>query len=120
MKARRTPRTGWVMLSAAALLSLAGLAQAQSAGKPVNGERITNADAEPGNWLSYGRTYGEQRYSPLARINDTNAQKLGLAWFADLDTNRAQEATPLVVDGVMYVSTARSEEHTSELQSRQY
>ena len=44
----------------------------------------------------------------LSRINDKNAQKLGLAWFADLDTNRAQEATPLIVDGVMYVSTAWS------------
>ncbi len=96
------------MLSAAALLSLACLARAQSAGKPVDGERITNADAEPGNWLSYGRTYSEQRFSPLARINDKNVQKLGLAWFADLDTNRAQEATPLIVDGVMYISTAWS------------
>src|SRR5258708_36574693 len=108
MKARRTPCTGCVMLSAAASQSLAILARAQFAGKPVTGERITNADAEPGNWLSYGRTYDEQRYSPLARINDKNAQKLGLAWFADLDTNRAQEATPLIVDGVMYVSTAWS------------
>ena len=42
------------------------------------------------------------------RINDKNARKLGLAWFADLDTNRAQEATPLIVDGVMYISTAWS------------
>jgi quinohemoprotein ethanol dehydrogenase len=76
--------------------------------RPVDGSRIINADAEPGNWLSYGRTYSEQRFSPLAKINDTNAAKLGLAWFADLDTNRAQEATPLVVDGVMYITTAWS------------
>jgi quinohemoprotein ethanol dehydrogenase len=75
---------------------------------PVNGARIANADAEPGNWLTYGRTYSEQRYSPLAKINDKNASQLGLAWFADLDTNRAQEATPLVVDGVMYITTAWS------------
>jgi len=81
---------------------------AEAADQPVNGARIANADAEPGNWLSYGRTYSEQRYSPLARINDKNANKLGLAWFADLDTNRAQEATPLVINGVMYVSTAWS------------
>jgi quinohemoprotein ethanol dehydrogenase len=98
------------MVSALLLFGLAcgcaGLVQAGE--KPVDGARIANADAEPGNWLSYGRTYSEQRYSPLARINDKNAQKLGLAWFADLDTNRAQEATPLIVDGVMYVSTAWS------------
>jgi alcohol dehydrogenase (cytochrome c)/quinohemoprotein ethanol dehydrogenase len=85
-------------------LLLVGLAW----GSGVDGARIANADAEPGNWLTYGRTYSEQRFSPLARINDKNAQKLGLAWFADLDTNRAQEATPLIVDGVMYVSTAWS------------
>ena len=81
---------------------------ANSAPRAVDGERIANADAEPGNWLSYGRTYSEQRFSPLARINDKNAQQLGLAWFADLDTNRAQEATPLIVDGVMYITTAWS------------
>ncbi len=81
---------------------------AEVAAKPVDGARIANADAEPGNWLTYGRTYSEQRFSPLAEINDKNAKQLGLAWFADLDTNRGQEATPLVIDGVMYVSTAWS------------
>ena len=110
MNSRRYAPDGALLLFAAMLLGL-GCATARSAetgGKPVNGERIANADAEPGNWLSYGRTYGEQRYSPLKEINDKNAQKLGLAWFADLDTNRAQEATPLIVDGVMYISTAWS------------
>jgi PQQ-dependent dehydrogenase (methanol/ethanol family) len=74
----------------------------------VNGQRIINADSEPGNWMSYGRTYNEQRFSPLDKINDTNANQLGLAWYFDLDTHRGQEATPIVVDGVMYVSTAWS------------
>ncbi len=46
----------------------------------INGERIRNADAEPGNWMSHGRTYGEQRYSPLTRITDKNVTGLGLAW----------------------------------------
>jgi quinohemoprotein ethanol dehydrogenase len=101
------------LLSMPLTLLLTGLAcgsarSAEPGDKPVDGARIANADAEPGNWLTYGRTYDEQRFSPLARINDQNAQKLGLAWFADLDTNRAQEATPLIVDGVMYVSTAWS------------
>ena len=74
----------------------------------VDGARIENADSEPGSWMSHGRTYSEQRYSPLAKINKDNVGQLGLAWFADLDTNRGQEATPLVVDGVIYVSTAWS------------
>jgi quinohemoprotein ethanol dehydrogenase len=110
MNSRRYARDGAFLMSVALLCGFAGAAarSAETGGKPVDGERIANADAEPGNWLSYGRTYSEQRYSPLKQINDKNAQKLGLAWFADLDTNRAQEATPLVVDGVMYVSTAWS------------
>src|SRR5580658_1696489 len=74
----------------------------------VDGARIENADAEARNWLSYGRTYSEQRYSPLNRINADNAKNLGLAWFANLDTNRGQEATPLAIDGVLYISTAWS------------
>jgi quinohemoprotein ethanol dehydrogenase len=74
----------------------------------VNAARLLNADAEPQNWLTYGRTYNEQRFSPLKQINDQDAARLGLAWFFDLDTHRGQEATPLVVDGVMYFTTAWS------------
>jgi alcohol dehydrogenase (cytochrome c)/quinohemoprotein ethanol dehydrogenase len=71
--------------------------------------RIENADREPGNWMSYGRTYNEQRYSPLDRIGPANVAALGLAWHYDLDTaHRAQESTPLVIDGVMYVTSAWS------------
>ncbi len=72
----------------------------------VDGARISRAEA--GAWLSHGRTYSEQRFSPLSQINAGNAADLGLAWFHDLDTDRGQEATPIVVDGVMYVSTAWS------------
>jgi PQQ-dependent dehydrogenase (methanol/ethanol family) len=70
----------------------------------VTAARIDNADREPGNWLSHGRTYDEQRYSTLTNINDGNVGNLGLAWHFDIDTNRSMEATPLVADGVMYVS----------------
>ncbi|MGY8796451.1 MAG: PQQ-dependent dehydrogenase, methanol/ethanol family, partial [Woeseiales bacterium] len=76
---------------------------AEAGVRPVTGERIVNADAEPGNWLSTGRTYDEQRFSPLTKINEDNVADLGLAWYFDIDTNRAMEATPLVADGVMYV-----------------
>ena len=74
----------------------------------VNESRIINADREPENWMTYGRTYDEQRFSPLNQINDQNVSQLGLAWYYDLDTNRGQEATPLVVDGVMYFTSAWS------------
>ena len=74
----------------------------------VTAERLIAADAEPGQWLSHGRTYGEQRFSPLDQINEHNVGELGLAWYADIDTERGQEATPIVVDGVMYLTTAWS------------
>lgn len=70
--------------------------------KPVTGQRIINADREPNNWLSHGRTYSEQRYSPLNSINDTNVGNLKLAWYYDMPTRRGGEATSIVVDGVMY------------------
>ena len=74
----------------------------------VDADRINGADHDPANWMTYGRTYSEQRFSPLSRITVDNVKQLGLAWYADLDTNRGQEATPLVIDGVLYVSTAWS------------
>jgi quinohemoprotein ethanol dehydrogenase len=74
----------------------------------VTAKRLMQANSEPGEWMSIGRTHDEQRFSPLARINTDNVGKLGLAWFADFDTNRGQEATPLAIDGVLYVSTAWS------------
>ncbi len=91
----------------AAAMALVGvqLGGAALAG-PVTGAAIAQAPA--GEWLSYGRDYGEQRFSPLDAINAGNVAGLGLAWSADLDTARGQEATPLVHDGVLYVSTAWS------------
>jgi quinohemoprotein ethanol dehydrogenase len=74
----------------------------------IDDARITNADREPGNWMSYGRSYSEQRFSALKDIDDHNVARLGLAWHFDLDTRRGQEATPLVVDGIMYFTTAWS------------
>ena len=71
---------------------------------PVTAERIIHADKEPGNWLTHGRTYSEQRFSPLTQINDQTVGNLGLAWHYDFGTNRGLEATPLVIDGVMYVT----------------
>ena len=74
----------------------------------VTDERIANADNEPGNWLAHGRTWSEQRFSPLDQVNTDNVGQLSLAWFVDLDTNRGQEATPIVVDGVLYSTSAWS------------
>ena len=74
----------------------------------VNDERLVHADEDAQNWLTHGRTYSEQRFSPLKQITDQNISQLGLAWSYDLDTRRGQEGTPIVVDGVMYFSSAWS------------
>lgn len=70
----------------------------------VDGERIINADKEEGNWLSHGRSYDEQRFSPLTQINETNVSELGLAWAVSTEVGRGHEASPIVVDGVMYIT----------------
>src|SRR5713101_7696358 len=74
----------------------------------VDASRLIHADNDPGNWMSYGRTYNEQRFSPLKQINDQNVGQLALAWYVDLDSHRGDEATPIVVDGVMYFTTTWS------------
>jgi quinohemoprotein ethanol dehydrogenase len=72
-------------------------------------DRWRNADAEPHQWLGLGRTYHADRFSPLTRLTADNAGGLGFAWEADARSHRGrvehgQEATPIVVDGVLYVS----------------
>ena len=74
----------------------------------IDDERIKNAESEPGNWLAYGRTYEEQRFSPLTQINKSNVADLGVAWYKDMGTNRALESTPIVVDDIMFFTTSWS------------
>jgi len=74
----------------------------------IDGKRIAAADDSPGEWLTHGRTYGEQRFSPLTQISKTTVKDLGLAWSYDLPENRGIEATPLVADGVMYTTSSWS------------
>ncbi|MDC0598883.1 PQQ-dependent dehydrogenase, methanol/ethanol family [Gammaproteobacteria bacterium] len=70
--------------------------------------RLLAAATEPGQWMSHGGDYKEQRFSQLEQINTENIDALSLSWFADLETNRGQESTPLMVDGVLYVTEAWS------------
>jgi PQQ-dependent dehydrogenase (methanol/ethanol family) len=88
-------------------LVLAACTQAAGPGQ-VDQARLLAADSDTDNWLAYGRTYAEQRFSPLDQVNAANVGTLGLAFAVPLDTDRGQEATPIVVDGVMYFSTAWS------------
>lgn len=99
-------RLGWVMAG------LAGLALGACHPRPgpaaVDAKSMQAAVANGADWPSYGRTYSEQRYSPLDKINTGNVGQLGLAWSFQLATNRGVEATPVVVDGVMYMTSAWS------------
>ncbi len=81
---------------------VSGTLEAQPAS--VDQERLLNADSDIGNWLTYGRTYQEQRFSPLDQINDNNIDQLGLAWSLELPTNQNVESTPLAIDGVLYLT----------------
>ncbi len=93
------------LFAACAALALAACG---APGDGIDNDALLNAGADTANWITYGRDYSEQRFSPLDQINTENVGELGLAWFADMDTARGQEATPLVIDGKLYVSTAWS------------
>jgi quinohemoprotein ethanol dehydrogenase len=90
-----------------------GAAQAAAAAPPptphragdVDSARLAAAAAEPQNWYTGGRDQGGTYYSPLTAIDAANVARLGFAWDYDLgNPQRGQEATPIVVDGVMYTS----------------
>jgi quinohemoprotein ethanol dehydrogenase len=85
----------------------------------VTTERLVNAESEPDQWMSYGGTYPEQRFSPLDQIDTSNVTSLGLHWFADYETNQDQHGSPLYVDGVIYVSTARNVVHAFDAKTGQ-
>ena len=71
-------------------------------------EALLKTGGNGDDWAGIGYGYDEQRFSPLTDINDKNVGDLGIAWYADLDDARGQEATPVVVDGILYVSHAWS------------
>ena len=72
--------------------------------KPVDDARLKASDSEPENWLMYGRTYDDHRFSPLKEINEESVSKLGLVWSKELGTTRGLEASPLVKDGILYTT----------------
>jgi PQQ-dependent dehydrogenase (methanol/ethanol family) len=85
----------------------------------VSAERLLAASTaeNAGQWMSHGRDYSEQRFSPLTKVSTDNVSQLGLAWFADFDTRRGQESTPLIIDGVLYVTTAWSKLYAFDAKS---
>src|SRR5262249_24770944 len=79
-----------------------------SASEPVGSvddNDLLNAGSNNENWLSYGRTYSAQRYSPLKQINTENVARLIPVWTFQTGVLDGFECTPLVIDGIMYVTT---------------
>lgn len=70
----------------------------------VTYERLLQAESEPHNWLTYSGSYKGWRHSPLNQVNRTNVANLKLAWVYQMAMTHRVETTPLVVDGVMYIS----------------
>src|SRR5437016_51144 len=71
---------------------------------PVGSDRLLNAAKEPQNWMIYGGDYSSNRHSTLTQITPANVKNLGLAWAYQSPTTGSWQATPLVVDGVMYLT----------------
>src|SRR5215471_15639809 len=91
-------KIGAIVLSAVTAVSLSGQ------GLPVTYERLAGAEKEPGNWLMYSHTYNGWRYSPLDQINAQNVKNLHVKWLFQGRHQEKFETTPLVVDGIMYLT----------------
>src|SRR5579864_6639434 len=100
-------------MSLAAVLSTAMTSSLLS---QVTYDRILHAEKEPGNWLTYSGNYSGHRYSPLDQIRTGNVAQLKLAWMYQTAEMHKFETTPLVADGIMYVSEPPS--HVTALDTR--
>ena len=101
-------------LAAAAALSTLLAATSLSAQTPaakVDGTFVRDNEATSREWPTIGLDYAETRFSKLKRIDASNVKDLGLAWSYNLESTRGVEATPLVVDGLMYVTASWSIVH---------
>jgi PQQ-dependent dehydrogenase (methanol/ethanol family) len=109
-------------VSLATIAILAGSQQAAGHSSTVDAKRLLAADSpeNAGEWMSYGRDYSEQRYSPLKEINSDNVGRLGLTWYADLaERGGAYEATPIAVDGRVFVTSPWSKVYAFDAKTGQ-
>lgn len=83
----------------------------------VDGKAIEANAKTTKDWLSYGLDYAETRFSKLDKINDGNVKNLGLMWTYNLESIRGVEATPLIVDGIMYVTASWSVVHAVDVRT---
>jgi len=96
------PRSIHIIMAATAVIL--GAQACTKSPAQVDMKRLLGANAEGGQWMTHSRTFDEQYFSPLDKISADNVGKLGLAWYVDLPTNQNVETTPLMIDGVLYVT----------------
>ena len=90
------------------------LSLAMAASSSVDNDRLVGADNTPGSWLTHGRTYSEARESPLTQITPENIHRLSLAWYFDTGTRRGLEASPLVIDGIIFSTGSWSKVYAND------
>jgi alcohol dehydrogenase (cytochrome c) len=83
----------------------------------VTSERLVNAAREPQQWLTYSGDYNGQRYSRLTQINRDNVQRLALQWVFQTGVRGEHETTPLVVDGIMYLTTPQNNAYALDVRT---
>jgi len=124
-------RPGWraaAGLLAALALTATAFAQAPAKGSAahitatvnkVNAAFMKNNASKTPDWPSYGLDYAETRHSKLNQISTSNVKDLGLVWSYNLESKRGVESTPLVVDGIMYVTASWSVVHAVDVRTGQ-
>ena len=97
-------KAGNVLLCGAALAVLVLGSRGESAAQNVTYDEILHSASHPEDWLTYGGNYASQRFSDLKQINKTNVNELKLRWVYQLRRQGIFESSPIVVDGMMYVT----------------
>jgi len=102
----------WFTLVVGALIVLLSLLPAPVAAQwaDVTDQRLADPDKEPQNWLTYYRSYSGWRYSPLAQITPLNVKRLTPKWMLSLGEAGNQQATPLVNNGIIIVTSPLGQE----------
>jgi alcohol dehydrogenase (cytochrome c) len=110
---RRTGPLSGVIAAAAVAFALVGSAQAQEAVKTLYGDMfavtqdmLNRSEGDGNNFLHTNGNYDQTRFYPARQINVSNVQRLRPAWIFQTDVVETMETTPIVVNGVMYVTTA--------------
>src|SRR5262245_32379687 len=104
-------------MKATTFLALGWCLAAASTQAKVTGERLTNAARDPQQWMTYAGAYDGSRFSPLEQINRTNVARLALQWVFQTRVRGGHETTPLVIDGVMYLTTPQNHAYAVDVRT---